>query len=353
MTVGVVWVSSPGSGSALVSSVRADGAPTGRGGAGGGLALHRGQQHLGDVEDLDLLAGVAVGLLGGEPVGEHHPAERAADGDLVGAGGDGLLGAVDVDPLAEVLLHPHPGTAGAAAEGAFGRPLHLDVRRSRQHLQELARRGVDLVVATQEARVVVGDRPLRGARAALTRRDRGQLPLAHQPVQQLGVVDDVELEAEVAVLVLQGVQAVRAGGDDLLDLVLGPDPPQGLDVLRGQALVDELVARTACGVAGAGLAVAEHAERDAGQVEQLGDGSHGLLGAVLVGAGAADPEQPVHRVHRPRHGSASPTTGTSKSRPLAQSIRPDADRFHGLPRPSRPLKSWLSSAGKLFSTSTW
>ena len=33
---------------------------------------------------------------------------------------DRLLGAVDVDPLADVLLHPHPGAAGAAAEGAFG-----------------------------------------------------------------------------------------------------------------------------------------------------------------------------------------------------------------------------------------
>ncbi len=54
------------------------------------LALDRGQQQLGDVEDLDLLAGAAGGLLLDQAVGEHHPAERAADGDLVGAGRDGL-----------------------------------------------------------------------------------------------------------------------------------------------------------------------------------------------------------------------------------------------------------------------
>ena len=54
-----------------------------------------------------------------------------------------------------------------------------------------------------------------------------------------------------------------------------------------------------------------------------------------------------------RDSRSSPTTGTSKSRPLAQSIRAEDDMFHGLPLFSRPLKSWLSSAGKFDSTSTW
>ena len=50
---------------------------------------------------------------------------------------------------------------------------------------------------------------------------------------------------------------------------------------------------------------------------------------------------------------SSPTTLTSKSRPLAQSMRAEADMFQGLPLFSRPLKRPLSSAGKLDSTSTW
>ena len=50
---------------------------------------------------------------------------------------------------------------------------------------------------------------------------------------------------------------------------------------------------------------------------------------------------------------SSPTTGTSKSRPCAQSMRMLGERFHGLPLDSMPLKSWLSSAGKFDSTSTW
>ena len=125
-------------------------------------------------------------------------------------------------------------------------------------------------------------------------RTRGQLLLADQAVEQLGVVDDLHLVAEVAVLVLQRVEAVRAGRDDLLDLVL----LEGLDVLLGEPLEHELVAGATGGVTVAGLAVAEYGEVDAGHVEELGDRPGGLLRAVLVGTGAADPEQPLDLVER-------------------------------------------------------
>jgi hypothetical protein len=138
---------------------------------------------------------------------------------------------------------------------------------------------------------VVGDRALRGAGAV---GDRGQLALAHQPVEQLGVVHDLELDPELLVLVLQGVEAVSTGGDDLLDLVF----LERLDVLLGKPLEEELVAGAAGRVTGAGLAVAEDAEGHAGQVEQLGHGTRRLLRPVLVGAGTAHPEQPVHLVER-------------------------------------------------------
>ena len=38
-----------------------------------------------------------------------------------------------------MVLHPHPGTAGAAAEGALGVALHLDELGTGEHLQQLAR----------------------------------------------------------------------------------------------------------------------------------------------------------------------------------------------------------------------
>ena len=124
-------------------------------------------------------------------------------------------------------------------------------------------------------------------------RDGGEALLADEPVEQLGVVHDLVLAAELRVLVLDGVEAVRAGDDDLgrADLV------EGLDVLLGEHLEEELVAGAAGGVAGAGLAVAEDRRSETpGGVEQLGDGAGRLLGAVLVGAGAADPEEVVDLV---------------------------------------------------------
>src|SRR4051794_30892326 len=83
---------------------------------GSGAAFDGGEEELGDVLDLDLFAGCAIGLFGGQAVGQHDSAEGAAGGDLVGAGGDGFVGAVEVDPGADLFFHPHPGAAGAAAE---------------------------------------------------------------------------------------------------------------------------------------------------------------------------------------------------------------------------------------------
>ncbi|CAM3997229.1 hypothetical protein TSST111916_17520 [Tsukamurella strandjordii] len=120
-----------------------------------------------------------------------------------------------------------------------------------------------------------------------------QALLAHQLVQQLGVVDHLVVATHLRVLVAQGVEAVGAGDHDLA--LRGRHTVEHLvellDVLLRQHLEQELVARAARGVAGAGLALAEHEEVHGGHVEQLGDGLGGLLGAVLVGAGAADPEQ--------------------------------------------------------------
>ena len=56
-------------------------------------------------------------------------------------------------------------------------------------------------------------------------------------------------------------------------------------------LEEELVAHPAGRVTRAGLARAEDGELDAGDVQQLGDGLGDLLGPVVDGAGAADPEQ--------------------------------------------------------------
>ncbi len=66
---------------------------------------------------------------------------------------------------------------------------------------------VDVVVATEVARVVVGD-PL------LERRSRDvELTRVDELLEQLAVVDDLVVAAELRVLVLQRVEAVRALGE--------------------------------------------------------------------------------------------------------------------------------------------
>src|SRR5262245_15056283 len=236
-------------------------------GAGGAVAVRRlvpatygREQHLGDVEDLDLLAGLALGLLLGQPVGQHHVAERAGDRDLVGPGGHRLGRPVVVDPFADGLFHPHPGAARAAAERPLRIAWHLGEVRPGDDVEQLAGWRVDLVMATEVARVVVGDRP--GVDRAGRRRDRSQLAVAYEGVEHLSVVHHLELDTELAVLVLQCVEAVGAARDDLCGLGL----LEHLGVLLREHLEDELVAGAAGRVTGAGLALTEHREVDAGEM---------------------------------------------------------------------------------------
>jgi hypothetical protein len=58
-------------------------------------------------------------------------------------------------------------------------------------------------------------------------RHRHELLVAHQAVEQLGVVHDLVVATDLRVLVLDRVEAVRAGDDDLGRAEL----PEGLDVL--------------------------------------------------------------------------------------------------------------------------
>ena len=80
-----------------------------------------------------------------------------------------------------------------------------------------------------------------------------------QTIDQLRVVDDLVVAAEVLVLVGERVEAVRARRDDLAHVVL----LQHLDVLLRALLEQVLVADPSRGVAGALLLGAEDGEVDA------------------------------------------------------------------------------------------
>ncbi len=253
-----------------------------------GRHLYGARQQLSDVDYLQRLLSLARALLRRDRVAEHHQAVRAAGGDGVRVGAEGLVDPLGVDPLADPLFHPHPGAAGTAAEAALLAPVHLLRLHARHLFHDLPRRGEDPVVPAQEARVVVGD-------LLLDRRDRREPPVGDELREQLSVVHHLVVAAQLRVLARDGVEAVRAAGHDLADARL----VQRLDVLLGQHAVDELVAHPPGRVPGAGLGRAEHREVDPGGVQQLGDGLGGLLRPVLERARAADPEQVLDVVADP------------------------------------------------------
>src|SRR4029453_1718134 len=122
-----------------------------------------------------------------------------------------LIGPVLIDSSTDPLLHPHPSTAGTAAEGSLSSSGHLGDRGTREGAEQVAWRIVDLIVPSQIASVVVGDRP--SGNRSLGRRDRGQPTVAYQPVEQLAVVHHFAAEAKLRILVLEGVETMGAGHD--------------------------------------------------------------------------------------------------------------------------------------------
>ena len=87
-----------------------------------------------------------------------------------------------------------------------------------------------------------------------------EAPLVNEPLEELRVVHDLVVAAELGVLVGERVEAVRALGDDLLHA----HRVEGLDVLGCEHLEQVLVAGAAGGIAGAGLGRAEDGEVDVG-----------------------------------------------------------------------------------------
>src|SRR5205085_8966885 len=123
---------------------------------------------------------------------------------------------------------PH-AAAPAATETLVAAARHLHRPPARGDFDEAARRVVDAVLPPEVTGVVESDLlPPVGARLDSS--------FVNQPREVFAVVIDLESPAVVRVLVLEGVEAVRAGGDDFPDAV----PVQVPDVLLRQRLEEEL-----------------------------------------------------------------------------------------------------------------
>src|SRR5690606_20411452 len=229
---------------------------------------------------------------------EHDLAERAAGRDDLGACRYRLREALLRDASLTLLLFlPELSAAGAAAERVVAALLHLHQRGAATG-EHVPRRVVLAVVPAQVTGVVEGDAARLG--------QRRQAPLGREALDQLRVVHDLVVAAELRVVVDQGVEAVRAGGkDDLagrgVELLVEERVVDGLgwsqravergDVLARQLVVEVLVARSSGRIAGAALSLAEHGVVDLGVLQDARHGARGLLGRRVVGTGAADEEQ--------------------------------------------------------------
>ena len=111
--------------------------------------------------------------------------------------------------------------------------------------------------------------------------------LTDQLRKNFRVVIDFKIAAEIGVILLDAVIAVRTDGDDLLHAVAVHD----VDIGLGQRLEEILVAGTHRGIAAAAFFRSQNAEADAGFLENFRESNRDFLAAVVKRTGAAHVEQ--------------------------------------------------------------
>src|SRR5487761_2176834 len=174
--------------------------------------FQRGGEDLGDIFHLELLL-CADSL---DAILEHRNAEGAGRRHRISPSVERLLHARVVDALAGLFLHPDTTAAAATTERAVAAARHLGHALLADDVQYAARLIVDIVPATDEARVMVGEL------AAVEARRQLELASRDQPVNEFGVVHHLEVAAQLRVLVLDRVEAVRAGRHHRLYFVRAP-----------------------------------------------------------------------------------------------------------------------------------
>jgi hypothetical protein len=115
------------------------------------------------------------------------------------------------------------------------------------------------------------------------------------------VVQHLEVAVELGILVLDGVEAVGAVRDDLVERVF----LDVLHVLRGHRLVEIFLAQTAGDLAVAAL-FGHDGERHARLLEDLHHRAGDVLIAPVVGGGAADPVEILDALAFHEHGNVEP-----------------------------------------------
>jgi len=210
-------------------------------------ALHRSyplRHHLGNIPDPDI---GSAGIL--DTILEHCHTVGASDTDSIGLLLEGFVDSGDIDPLAAMLFHPHPPATGAAAETVL--PVLAEFLGSfTGHFgNDFPWLGINVVMPAEVAGVMVDD-----AAKLCYLPVRLYFTLCKEFLQQLGMVDDFDLQTILAIVILERTEAVRTLGDDLGDLLCGEE----LDIFSGHFIKEVFVAEPPGTVAAALLFLAEY-----------------------------------------------------------------------------------------------
>src|SRR5579885_1400749 len=168
------------------------------------LRLNRPRHDLGDIFDLHFIFGFDTL----DAVVEHGDAEGTGGSKNFRARIKRLVHARLVDTFARLLLHPGATATAAAAEALIAVAAHLRHTVAVENGQHAARLIVDVVVTPNVAGVVIGQLALV---KALRQRD---LLVRQQAINEDRVMHYFVIAAKLRVLVLDGIEAVRAGRND-------------------------------------------------------------------------------------------------------------------------------------------
>src|SRR6266568_1076387 len=264
------------------------------------LCLYGTSNDLGDILNLQPL----LGLYTFDAILKHRDTEGAGGSQDFSLGLQRFFHTGLVDTLPDLLLHPGPATTTTTAEALIAMAAHLCHTIAIQYGEHATRLVVHIVVATDVAGIVVGELALIEAFGEF------DLLIGNEPVDENCVVHYFIVATKLRILVLDGVEAVRAGRDDramagrytghpitesvpivsaVLVSCIEAVAVQYFDILLRHHLPQVLVPDAPGGIACAGFFRAENCKIHPGSEQHFRNSGCHLLIPFIEGAHTTDP----------------------------------------------------------------
>ena len=161
---------------------------------------------------------------------KHNHTERTSRNRNFGLFLERLRDPVIINFSSYILFHPHPATAGTATETAFMMTIHLDQFHSRNLAQNFPRLGINIIVTSEIAGVMINH--FGGQRLF-----QANTSFINQLFDELSMVDNIIVTTQLLVIFFQGIITMRTHDDDVLDSVT----VQSLNIFHRQGLVEVFV----------------------------------------------------------------------------------------------------------------